>query len=150
MRDIENALNAIVGSDRLGADLGRGELAGLDADDDTGADLFADLASSVAGPSTRDRKPHRVASAPPHPSASPSRRLVAAREKLDRQRSEAAESAERMRAAEHAVEDAEAATKRVERELAKARRELDAAQQARERLDAAVARSEEAVARLED
>jgi hypothetical protein len=149
LRDIENALHAIVGSELLGAELGRGELAGLDADEKADADLFADLASSLPSPATRDRRPRRGASPPPRAPSPPSRRLVSAREKLERHRSEAAEAAQRMRAAERAVTDAEAAAKRLDRELAIARRERDAARQTAERADAAVVRSEEAVARLE-
>jgi hypothetical protein len=150
VRDIENALHTIVGSERLAADLGRGELAGLDAGDNAGADPFADAASAVAAPAMRDRKPPRAAPPPPRRPAPPSRRLVNAREKLARHRSDAAEAAERMRAAERTVTDAEAAAKRLEHELAVARRARDAARQAADRADAVVVRSEEAVARLED
>jgi hypothetical protein len=146
VRDIENALHTIVGSEALAADLGRGELAGLDADENADADLFADLASSVA---TRDRKPRRASPSARAPSP-PSGQLVNAREKLERHRAEAAEATERMRDAERAVTDAEAAAKRAEHEVATARRALDAARHARERADAAVVRGEEAVAHLEE
>jgi hypothetical protein len=150
VRDIENALQAIVGSEPLAAELGRGELAGLDADEKTDGDLFADLASSIPSPAMRDRRPRRGASPPPRAPSPPSRRLVNAREKLERHRGEAAEAAEGMRVAERAVKDAEAAAKRLDQEVAVARRARDVARQAAERADAAVVRSEEAVARLED
>jgi hypothetical protein len=150
MRDIENALQAVVGSEHLAAGLARGELAGLDAGEDADGNLFADLASSISSPATRDRKPRRRVSSAPGVPSPPSRRLVSAREKLERHRSEAADAAERMRAAESAVTDAEAAARRLDHELEIARRARDAARQTAERADAAVARSEEALARLED
>jgi hypothetical protein len=150
VRDIENALHTIVASEHLAADLGRGELAGLDAGESADADLFADLASSIPTRATRQRTPRRAASTPTRVRTQPSRQLVNAREKLERHRSEAAEAAERMRAADRAVKDAEAAAKRLDHELAIARRARDAAQQTAERADAAVVRSEQAVARLED
>jgi hypothetical protein len=131
-RDIENALNAVVGSERLAAELGRGELAGIDAGNDD--DVLGAFASSADTGSTRTRAPAR---------REPSRQLVAAREKLDRHRDEAADAAEQLRAAEMAGTHAAAALK-------KAERDLDAARRASDRADQAVERAEEAVARLEE
>ncbi len=144
VRDIENALNAIVGSERLAEDLGRGELTGLDADVEAD-DLFASLASSVESRPARGRKAGTASSSSP-----PSRALVSAREKLERHRGEAAEAADRLDVAERAMNAAETAMKQAERDVAAARRTRDAARQASDRADDAVARSEEAVARLED
>ena len=149
VRDIENALHTVVGSPALTADLARAELAGLDADDEADATLFAGSVSPIEDRAVPERRPRRAASEAPRARPAPSRRLLDAREKLERQRGEAAEAAERMREAERAVTDAEAAAKRADHDLAVARRTLDAARHARERADAAVARTEDAVARLD-
>ena len=53
MRDIENRAAGRRGVRASGADLGRGELAGLEAGDGADADLFADLGSSIPTPTTR-------------------------------------------------------------------------------------------------
>jgi len=148
-RDIENALHTVVGSPSLTADLARAELAGLDADDEADATLFAGSVSPIDDRAMPQRRPGRAASAISRARRAPSRRLLDAREKLERQKGEAAEAAERMREAERAVTDAEGVAKRADHDLAVARRTLDAARLARERADAAVARTEDAVARLD-
>jgi chromosome segregation ATPase len=142
-RELDSALNAIVGSARLTEQLERGELTTLDSDDaDESSDLLASLAGSVGA------KPSAKARARETAKATSSPRLRNAQEKLERHRADADEAAGRLREAEHAVKHAQTALTRAERDLAAAQRERERVQAVHARARDAVARDEEAVARL--